>query len=437
MMNYEEKLEEHIVDAIADKTTALLLSDVDGGVGSNTSIHQIYDRTEFLSKRIDAVRYCTLEELKARLDDPKELKTRLNLGKLKEITSSLLIFRVLLNTGCMIYNFAFVDTTGFGKYPPLAPWERFMVFTEFFLFCVYFGSSATHYLQFKLLAKNLDLDVNTGGEIEENVEEVDNLNPGLVSDATVKAYSHLAYSADALTGTAGFWFGMACPRMAYLYRFKDSIDGVLESPLSKSAKVLAIAVSTAISGLFLWSGFTCLLIYIRRSTYIYSGKEWTWFECCLFAALLNNLGSISDEERIKKNTFVDIAFAGEDGFLQGGEQEVVDTFMALVCQALVKRQGLFKGYLTYASLRSSDLQRLALKEKTIMPDCGRNTWRMLGNSLQRAWVPPILIFFIGNAIHFATELGRRATGAVRRSGYVHVLPDEFLLDDQGKAERQV
>jgi len=339
----------------------------------------------------------------------------------------------------MIYNFTFVADTAGGKYPPLTPWQRVMVFCEFGFFCVYFGASFVHYTQFRILeakacGKRQDLSIS--GEENpksENDPFFDPERPGEGSmpvDVHITAYSHLCYSSAALNDTAGFWFGMACPRMAYLYRFLSGIEGILDAPISKSNKVWAVMASGAISCLFLWAGFNCILIYIRRSTYIFSEEPWSMADCLLFIALLNNIGSITDEERVKKNTFIDVVFAGEDGVLHGSEMEVVDSFLALVAMALVKRQGIVAGYLTYASLRSSDLQRLVLKEEVAMVDDRRNAWRMLGNSLQRAWVPPMLIFLLGNAISGVTDLTRKVVEMVRKSKYVQILlPQEAGVED--------
>lgn len=142
-------------------------------------------------------------------------------------------------------------------------------------------------------------------------------------DVHITAYSHLCYSCAALNDTAGFWFGMACPRRPHYplgpspaTRHPQRKDGIpvplserhrrnprcadlseqksdLALPLTNWGGALtlspglrlgidttdpvpggyqlwAVVVSGAISCLFLWAGFNCILIYIRRSTYIFS-----------------------------------------------------------------------------------------------------------------------------------------------------------------------
>ena len=116
-----------------------------------------------MEQRIDAVRFCSLAELRRRLQDPEEIKARLHLGPKKVVSSSLLLIRVIINASCMVYNFAFVDATAGGKYPPLTPSERIMVFIEFGFFCTYFAASVIHYLQFRLLENRANQNQNLGG----------------------------------------------------------------------------------------------------------------------------------------------------------------------------------------------------------------------------------------------------------------------------------
>ena len=106
------------------------------------------------------MKFCSLDDLRRRLQDPEEMVTRLHLGPKKVVGSSLLLLRVVINAACMVYNFAFVDATGGGKYPPLSPWQRVMVFFEFGFFCVYFGASFIHYAQFRILEAKVRKTLN-------------------------------------------------------------------------------------------------------------------------------------------------------------------------------------------------------------------------------------------------------------------------------------
>ena len=57
---------------------------------------------------------------------------------------------------------------------------------------------------------------------------------------------------------------------------------------------------------------------------------------------------------------------------------------------------------------------MAMKEEACMIDESRNVWRLLANSLSRAWVPPMAVFFIGNLFMCATGRADRCMTSTRQ-----------------------
>ena len=179
----------------------------------------------------------------------------------------LLVIRVLINASIIYYNFL-----NYRRTMPLGWWldasgEKLLYHLEFIILNMYLASATIHFLQ--------------GVRLRQHHQHQPAEGP---CDLQIIACSHLCYAGDAINSAAGFWFGMACPRMAYAYRAQGVLGAVFkDEQASTGRKALLVGCCLVCVIVYSWFGFLAVLVYIRRYPFISETAvtDWSYWQVSL------------------------------------------------------------------------------------------------------------------------------------------------------------